>query len=559
MFSWVAIIALIIGFSVSPIQAEEPQYGGILRIYPVYAGLDPITWDSHDWHWKYPQDTGLVYESLLMGDLQKGPRGTNEFDFKGDAWIPPSVTTGELVETWEVKKNPLRIEFNLRKGVMWMAKKGVMKSRELTADDVVKWHNRVASAPKYIPRYWDFVDRWEAQGKYKAVMYMTYYNANWGYKIGWNYRGGISPEEVWKKGARNWRNITGTGPFALKKYQKGSYTRFVKNPNYWGTEPIGGKRYKLPFVDEIRYILSKDEQSQIAALRTGKVDIMTTIRPEFAWELKKEVPQLKFSKWLYNSPALLAFRMDMEPFKDIRVRRAFNLAINQQEILDNFWKGDAVLFGYPFPPNWKIYVPLEKQPPDAQELYTYNPEKAKRLLAEAGYPNGLTVKAQCNNTSQLGLDLYQLVVGYLAKVWVKLELEPMEYKNYMSIMIKKKHGPAYFQHSGWGNPFLVLRKNFVSDQTWNCYKFNDKAFDEKWTAASKEMDEDKKNKMLQELSTYALQQVPFVSLPDNYQYTAWWPWVKNYYGELRVGSERYGPVHARIWLDRKLKKKMGFK
>jgi peptide/nickel transport system substrate-binding protein len=285
---------------------------------------------------------------------------------------------------------------------------------------------------------------------------------------------------------------------------------------------------------------------------------VTNIRPEFARQLKKEVPALKWSKWLYNSPSLLAFRLDMKPFDDIRVRRAFGLAINQKEMLENFWKGDAELFAYPFPPNWHLYVPLEKYPPEVQELYTYNPEKAKKLLAEAGYPNGLTVKAQCNSSSQLNMDTFQLAVGYLAKVGIKLILEPLDYKNYVSIMIKKKHGPAYFQHSGWGNPFLVMRKNFYSGQTWNCYNMDDKNFDKMMEKALRTIDPAEQDKQLQELAVYALKQVPFIQLPDNYFYTAWWPWVKNYYGELRVGAERYGPIHARIWIDQKLKKKMGY-
>ena len=139
----------------------------------------------------------------------------------------------------------------------------------------------------------------------------------------------------------------------------------------------------------------------------------------------------------------------------------------------------------------------------------------------------------------------------------------MDYKNYMSIMIKKKHTSAYFHHSGHGNPFMVLRKNFMTAQTWNPYMISDKHFDDTWQAAVKEMDQGKRDKMLQDLMVYTWQMVPYVSLPDNYSYTAWWPWVKNYYGELRVGSERYGPIHARIWIDQKqkkaLKKKLGLR
>ena len=97
----------------------------------------------------------------------------------------------------------------------------------------------------------------------------------------------------------------------------------------------------------------------------------------------------------------MAMRMDQKPFNDIRVRRAMNLAINKKEIIDSFYGGNAEMHTYPFPPSFKdVYTPLEKLPPSARELYTYNPEKAKKLLAEAGYPNGFTFKAQISNASQ---------------------------------------------------------------------------------------------------------------------------------------------------------------
>jgi peptide/nickel transport system substrate-binding protein len=64
--------------------------------------------------------------------------------------------------------------------------------------------------------------------------------------------------------------------------------------------------------------------------------------------------------------------------------------------------------------------------------------------------------------------------------------------------------------------------------------------------------------MLKKLVVYAIEQDPAVILPQSYNYTVWWPWVKNYYGERRVGQQRSGPIHARTWIDQELKKKMGY-
>ena len=72
-----------------------------------------------------------------------------------------------------------------------------------------------------------------------------------------------------------------------------------------------------------------------------------------------------------------------------------------------------------------------------------------------------------------------------------------------------------------------------------------------------EQDEAKRQAMLKEMTREILDKAPYIWLPTPYVYTAWWPWVKNYDGELRAGAVRPGPIYARIWIDQDLKKKMG--
>jgi peptide/nickel transport system substrate-binding protein len=259
---------------------------------------------------------------------------------------------------------------------------------------------------------------------------------------------------------------------------------------------------------------------------------------------------------------MVSLRMDTKPFDDIRVRRALNIAVNQQEIIDTFLEGDGNLVNYPFPYYFpSVHTPMKDLPKSAQELYTYNPEKAKKMLAEAGYPNGFTFKAQISNSDQIGLDIGAMVVAHLDKVGVKLILEPMDYTSYRSMMIKKKHGPGYFFSNDHGNPFATIRKNFVTNQTWNPYMFADKYLDDTFftTIENPNLSADEAYKIMKGLAVYALDKAPAIWLPGGYGYCARWPWVKNYYGELRVGAWRAGPIFARIWIDQDLKKKMGYK
>jgi peptide/nickel transport system substrate-binding protein len=73
-----------------------------------------------------------------------------------------------------------------------------------------------------------------------------------------------------------------------------------------------------------------------------------------------------------------------------------------------------------------------------------------------------------------------------------------------------------------------------------------------------ERNEDKRKAMIREASRKILNDAPHIWLPIRYNYTAWWPWVKNYGGELRAGATRPGPIYARLWIDQELKKKMGY-
>src|SRR5205085_5083498 len=122
--------------------------------------------------------------------------------------------------------------------------------------------------------------------------------------------------------------------------------------------------------------------------------------------------------------------------------------------------GNAELFAYPQHPTYGNYFqPLEQQPASVQELFKYDPAKAKKLLAEAGYPNGFTFKTQVCSCSPDHMDLLPLVAGYLEQVGVKIDIQPMEYAAFYSVMSNKTHAAGYFMSIGNTNPLGALQKN----------------------------------------------------------------------------------------------------
>jgi peptide/nickel transport system substrate-binding protein len=551
--------ALALGSVDTLAQSEKPQTGGTLNVGLVYFTLSPLSWDPADWPWKFGQDTGLMYEQLFAGDLSKAKSRGGKHPFVADSWLPSDAIRGELAESWKVMDNPFRVEVKLRKGVMFPDKPGVMKARELVADDVVYSFNRLDKSPKKIPTYYDHVDKVEAKDKYTVLFTFKNYNAEWDYRFGWGYYSGIVPKEVSDAGAGNWKNANGSGPFELTDYVQGNAATFSKNPIYWDKETIGGHPYKLPFVDKIVYRTIKDEATMWTALRTGKIDVLEAVRWTAVDELKKNAPALKWKRWVNTGGVFIAMRVDTKPFDDIRVRRALNLAVNKQEIVKSYYGGNAELFAYPMHPDYVgYYEPLDQMPKAAQELFTYNPEKAKALLAEAGYPKGFSFKVQVCACAPDQMDLLPLVAAYLEQVGVKIEIQPLEYGAFLSAMTTKTNAAGYMMQNGHTNPTTSIRKSFVTKQTWNPAQYTDPEFDKRMADVYLERDESKRQLLIKLMTRDIVEKAPYIWLPTAYVYTAWWPWVKNYDGELRVGSERPGPIHARIWIDQEMKKKMGF-
>ena len=543
----------------SPAHAQAPQRGGTLEIGTVYVTLSALSWDSADWNWKHNHDTGAVYEQLFAADLSKAKRLGGKYPFYGDSWFPPEAIRGELAESWAWKENPLRMEVKLRKGVMFPEKSGVMAARELVADDVVHTYERLVKSPKAQKGYFDHVDKVEAADKHTVVFTYKQYHAEWDYRFGYGYFSGIMPPEVTKAGATNWKNLNGTGPFTLSDFVQGSSNTYSRNPGYWDKEKIGGQAHQLPFVDKVVYRTIKDEATQHAALRTGKLDILESIRWSAVEELKKNAPQLQWSRWLAMSGTFMALRTDQKPFDDIRVRRALNMAVNKAEIISSYYGGNAEMFSYPQHPDFEGYhEPLEAMPDSVKELFKYDPVKAKKLLAEAGYPNGFAFKVQVTSAAPDHMDLLPLVAAYLEQVGVKVEIQPMEYPAFLSTMMTKTHAAGYFQNQGHTTPTTAIRKTFVTKENWNPSMWSDPAYDKKMADAYGERDEGKRKQIMRELTREIVDKAPHIWLPSPYVYTAWWPWVKNYGGELRAGAVRPGPIYARIWLDQEMKKKMGY-
>ena len=131
----------------------------------------------------------------------------------------------------------------------------------------------------------------------------------------------------------------------LEDFVEGSTVTYVRNPTYtvpyWDTATINGKEYEIPFIDRLVHSLITDISSQIAALRTGKIDQHDNLTAEYVESLQNTNPEMQFMSKPSPRKHYVGMRLDTEPFDDIRVRKAMAMAIDRQAIVNTIWGGEG--------------------------------------------------------------------------------------------------------------------------------------------------------------------------------------------------------------------------
>ena len=537
--------------------AGEPQYGGTLRMHTMYS-TDPPSWDLMVGKHVTASQNSPYMEELVVGDvIGKGPRGTNQYSFGILGSIPEDVLTGNLAQSWEWVDTSTLV-FHIRPGIMWAANPYIgFQSREYTAYDAEWCLNRYKESI-WGPQYLAWVDSFEATDKYTLVVHTNCYTVAWVQDIltlGLQY-----PSEVVEAGIENWRNHVGTGPFIMIDYVAGSYTAYERNPNYWGKVTINGKEYQLPFVDKLFNPIIPDSATQMAALKTGKVDVDLAVVATYKDTLRTVCPQLIVTKHLHNCAWIVVFS-DNPPFNDINVRRAMMIGTDMKAVAQAVW-GEGVQQVFPFTPlsSPAIYTQIEDLPPETKALFEYDPVKAKEMLADAGYPNGFDTELvfRADRTQFQEREMAENLASRWAAIGIRTTLRGLDGSPFISLVQYERRFPAMaLRPCGNTNPQdgLTLMMNNPSLTNLN----SDESFKTKATSALSMLDVTERNAAYKELGIYIINNVNPWGVSSPYELGCYWPWVKNYYGELEAGNHYQTTLWANIWVDQNLKAEMGYR
>jgi peptide/nickel transport system substrate-binding protein len=307
-----------------------------------------------------------------------------------------------------------------------------------------------------------------------------------------------------RKGIENAASFraNGTGPFRVRERQPGVRTTFVRNGNYWGK--IEGN------VDEVIYTPIGNDSTRVAALLSGEVDIMDPV-PVQDVERVKNNPQLK----VLQGPELRVVFLGMDqkrdellfsnvkgknPFKDVRVRKAFYQAIDIETIKSRVMRGASTPVAEMFPPQVRGFAP------DLAQRLPFDVEAAKKLLTEAGYPNGFEVKMNCPNDRYVNdAEICQAVAANLSRIGVKIVLEAETKGSYFPKILRRD---TSFYMLGWTSSTVDAQNVLYTIMStpgeggigqYNLGSYSNKRVDELTTAVGSETDDKKRNALIHEV------------------------------------------------------------
>jgi peptide/nickel transport system substrate-binding protein len=415
---------------------------------------------------------GQVYESLVM-------RGKKLEILPG------------LAEKWE-QKDPKTWIFHLRKGVKFH------DGTEFTADDAVFSIKRLQGKTSNFRVYGNAVGEPTKIDQYtmqlvtpvpNPVMLEMLANSLFMMSKAWCEKNNAVETQDFtnQKEAYTSRNAMGTGPFILVSREPDVKSVFKKNPNWWGLK--AGNNYWDGNVDEIVYQPIKQGSTRMAALISGDIDFV--LDPEVQ-DIDKIKQDRNIKVYEGRENRIIFLQMDQardellysnvkgkNPFKDKRVRQAFYQAIDVEAIKRSVMRGLSVPTQYNLPNPEKAGIP-----PNLYKRYPVDVNAAKKLLADAGYPNGFELGMDCPNNRYINDEkICQAVAAMLARIGVKVNLNAMPRATYFP---KMQRLDMSFCMLGWGGattdaiftlqPVLHSR-NDKGDGDYNWGNYKDPEFD----------------------------------------------------------------------------------
>lgn len=287
----------------------------------------------------------------------------------------------------------------------------------------------------------------------------------------------------------------GTGPYRLQEWVPQQSLTLAKNPDYYDTVNL----------DTINFKMMPDATAQIASLRNGELDIISVSGDQVA--AFENDPQFNVITTPSNGLQLMAMNLQNEALSDVRVRQAINYAVDKQALIDTVWWGYGQKIGSHYPTVLKEYV-------DMNDRYPYDPEKAKELLSQAGYQDGLTLEMYLPKSYPAYVSAGQVVADSLKEVGITCNITIVEWAAWLSDVYNgRNYDLTVVGHTGRLDPYVLLAR-YQSDSSENYFNYSNEEVDQLLADYKSETDEDKRTEIVQRVQEILAQDVPAYYIQD---------------------------------------------
>jgi len=443
-----------------------------------------------------------------------------EFE-RGGTQIEPG-----LAEKWTVSADGLVYTFSLRKGVKFHSTEWFKPTRDFNADDVIFTFDRMVNKDnafqKAQPQSFQYASdmglpdnlvKLEKPDPMTVRMTLKEVDAAFLANLAMDFASIQSAEytaQVLKAGTPGDINTkpVGTGPFVFKRYEKDAQIRYAANTAYWAGKPQ---------IDNLIYSITVDSAVRMQKLKAGECHVGVYPKPAEVEVLKKD-PKIALLSLPGLNVGYLSLNVTHKPFDNADVRRAINMAIDKKSLVDAVYQGVGTPAVNPMPPTLWGYNKRVSG-------YEYSPEKAKALLAKAGFPNGfettlwaLPVQRPYNPNGQQAAELVQ---ADLAKVGIKAKILKYEWAEYLK---RAKNAESDIGMFGWngdnGDPdnFLAALLSCASVGGSNYGQWCDKEYDALVVKAKRTSNQAERTKLYEQAQEVFQREAPWVPMAHSIVY-----------------------------------------
>ncbi len=476
------------------------------------------------------QFAGLVHNRLLRYRFTDEASGTNDLALAGD-----------LAESWEANSDHRVWTFKLRHGVKWQ-NVAPLNGRELVAADVKYCFEAYAKEGVQSFTFRE-IEAMETPDKYTLRVHLKTPNVLFAQNLA-EPIAVIFSREVLEEDGDLKKRVIGTGPYLLKEHTRKVRIVLARNPDYFDK----GR----PYLDEYTILSTPDAATRLAAFRSGQSDIIWQASPAEVETVRKTNPAALIQAYANTlAPFGLALAQDKPPFNDVKVRRAISMAIDRQKQVDTVYEGHGI-------PGWGVpYIYYQDKPPTLAQLgpwVQYRPAEAKKLLTEAGHPNGFEATLFYYEYFPQMTSQVQLVQQDLKRnLNINVKITKMDYTTYYGRYVESKwEGMSWGFQSGHAVGLDERTYHYLhSKSTKNFFRVNDPAIDELVSKLRQTPDRAEQRVVTKKIVDREFDQVLRMWMPYDNGFLAFQPHLRNIGAGALRRSDGYGsPTLARAWLDK---------